>query len=95
MAGKHFQRNVQHPLPSEICKSKLLPRFHLTPVRVAKVNKASDSSCWRGCGARGTLCIAVGVRTCATILEIILEISQKTVPSQKESIKYSGSEGWG
>lgn len=28
--------------------------FHLIPVRKAKINSASDSTCWRGCGARGT-----------------------------------------
>jgi len=27
--------------------------FHLKPVRMAKIKNTSDSSCWRGCGARG------------------------------------------
>jgi hypothetical protein len=30
-------------------------RFHLTPVRMAKIQNSGDSSCWRGCGERGTL----------------------------------------
>jgi hypothetical protein len=30
-------------------------RFHLTPVRMAKIKKSSNSRCWQGCGARGTL----------------------------------------
>ena len=30
-------------------------RFHLTPVRMAKINNTSDSLCQQGCGARGTL----------------------------------------
>jgi hypothetical protein len=30
-------------------------RFHLTPVRMAKIKNSSDSICWRGCEERGTL----------------------------------------
>jgi hypothetical protein len=30
-------------------------RFHLTPVRMAKIKNSCDSRCWRGCGERGTL----------------------------------------
>jgi hypothetical protein len=30
-------------------------RFHLTPVRMAKLKYSCDSRCWRGCGERGTL----------------------------------------
>jgi hypothetical protein len=30
-------------------------RFHLTPVRMAKIKNAGDSRCWQGCGERGTL----------------------------------------
>lgn len=35
-------------------------RFHLTPVGMTKINYTSDSSCWRGCGARRTSSIAGG-----------------------------------
>jgi hypothetical protein len=30
-------------------------RFHLTPVRMAKIKNSSDSRCWRGCAKRETL----------------------------------------
>ena len=30
-------------------------RFHLTPVRMAKIKNSGDSKCWLGCGERGTL----------------------------------------
>ncbi|XP_060229617.1 uncharacterized protein LOC132649570 isoform X2 [Meriones unguiculatus] len=30
-------------------------RFHLTPMRMAKIKNSSDNTCWRGCGERGTL----------------------------------------
>jgi hypothetical protein len=30
-------------------------RFHLTPVRMAKIKSSGNSRWWRGCGERGTL----------------------------------------
>ena len=34
---------------------KMTLRFHITPVRMAKIKNTSDNLCWRGCGARGML----------------------------------------
>jgi hypothetical protein len=34
---------------------KMTLRFHLTPIRMAKIKNSGDSTCWRGCGERGTL----------------------------------------
>jgi hypothetical protein len=36
-------------------KIKTTLRFHLTPVRTAKIKNSGDSRCWWGCGKRGTL----------------------------------------
>ena len=30
-------------------------RYHLTPVRMAKIKKSRNDRCWLGCGERGTL----------------------------------------
>jgi hypothetical protein len=30
-------------------------RFYLTQARIAKIKNSGDSTCWRGCGERGTL----------------------------------------
>jgi hypothetical protein len=40
---------------SKILQIKTTLRFHLTPVRMAKIKNSGDSRCWRGCGERGTL----------------------------------------
>jgi hypothetical protein len=34
---------------------KMILRFHLTPIRMTKIKNLKDSTCCRGCGARGTL----------------------------------------
>ena len=35
--------------------NKTTMRYHLTPVRMGKINKAGNNKCWSGCGERGTL----------------------------------------
>jgi hypothetical protein len=41
---------------------KMNLRFHLPPVRMAKIKNAIDSSCWRGCGPRATRPLLVGAQ---------------------------------
>ena len=35
--------------------NQTIMRYHLTPVRMGKINKTGNNKCWRGCGERGTL----------------------------------------
>jgi hypothetical protein len=35
--------------------NKMTMLFRLTPFRTAKIKNSRDSTCWGGCGARGTL----------------------------------------
>ena len=57
---------------------KTILRFHLIPVRMAKVKNSGDSRCWQGCGERGTLLYCWwDLDTGTTTLEISLAVPQK------------------
>ena len=59
-------------------KIKATLRYHLTPVRAAKMNKSGDYRCWRGCGeTRNPLALLVRMRTGAAALENSVELPQK------------------
>jgi hypothetical protein len=54
MAEKHLKTCSTFLIIKDI-QVKMTLRFHLKPIRMAKIKNSSDSICWQGYGERGTL----------------------------------------
>jgi hypothetical protein len=54
MAEKHLKK-CSKSLAIREMQIKTSLRFHLLPIRMAKIKTSGDNTCWRGCGERGTL----------------------------------------
>jgi hypothetical protein len=52
MAEKHLKQCSTSLIIGEM-QIKMTLRFHLTPVRMAKIKNSGDIRCWRGCEERG------------------------------------------
>jgi hypothetical protein len=54
MAERHLKKCPASLIIREM-QIKTILRFHLIPVRMAKIKNSGDSRCWQGCGKKGTL----------------------------------------
>ena len=58
---------------------KTMVKYHLTPVRMAIINKAINNKCWRRYGEKGTfLHLLVGMYIGTTTMEKSMKVPQKT-----------------
>ena len=77
MAEKHLKKCSKFLVIGEM-QIKITLRFHLIPIRMAKIKNSSDRTCFQECGEKITLLqLLVGLQVGTTTLKFSIAVLQK------------------